>query len=95
MEAAIAPPDWFINNKLYMITGADDAMHYICSFLNSKLFTKIILQSANFSGGKGVNFLSLIKLPHLNEYKNKDYTDEFFSVIFNLNDIERDFISFQ
>ena len=35
---------------------------YILSYLNSKLFTKIMLQQANVTGGKGEGFLSAISL---------------------------------
>ena len=61
MEAAIVPADWVINNKLYMITSNDESLlSYICAFLNSRLFSKIILQNVNFGVGKGVDFLGNI-----------------------------------
>ncbi len=37
-------------------------MVYILSFLNSKLFTKIVLPQANITGGKGEGFLNEISL---------------------------------
>ena len=60
MNATLAEPDIFINNKCYMITG--EHLIYLLSFINSALFTKIILQQANLTGGKGEAFLSLIRL---------------------------------
>jgi hypothetical protein len=80
MEAAIVPAGWFVNNKLYMIVGAEDELRYLCAFLNSKIFSKIILQSANFGGGKGVDFLEKIRLP-----KPCDY-----NIIMHLSELEID-----
>lgn len=94
MEAAIAPEGWFINNKLYMITGAGEAIEYLCGFLNSKIFTKIILCNANFGGGKGVDFLGDVKLPKLAKYNalEKEYNDAYFCKLFGLSDEEIGFI---
>ena len=60
MDACLVAPDVYINNKCYMITG--EHLEYILSFLNSKLFTKIVLSQANVTGGKGEGFLSAISL---------------------------------
>ena len=60
MDACLVEPEVYINNKCYMIAG--DHLIYILSFINSQLFTKIILQQANITGGKGEGFLSAIPL---------------------------------
>jgi hypothetical protein len=60
MDACLVAPDVYINNKCYMITG--EHLEYILSFLNSRLFTKIVLSQANITGGKGEGFLSAISL---------------------------------
>ena len=60
MDACLVGPDFMLNNKCYLITG--EHLVYILSFLNSKLFTKIILSQANTTGGKGEDFLSKISL---------------------------------
>ena len=95
MEAAIVPADWVINNKLYMITSNDESLlSYICAFLNSRLFSKIILQNVNFGGGKGVDFLGNIKLPPVTlSACNTDET--FFASIFGLSKEETKFIELQ
>lgn len=59
MDACIIEPGFFINNKLYMVTG--DYLEYLLVFFNSKLFNKIILRSANLTGGKGVDFMNKIQ----------------------------------
>ena len=61
MDACIIPQGWFINNKLYLITG--DEIEYLLAFLNSKAFNKVILASANLTGGKGVDFMEKIVAP--------------------------------
>ena len=48
------------NNKCYLITG--EHLIFILSYLNSKLFAKIVLPQANVTGGKGEGFLSAISL---------------------------------
>jgi len=60
MDACLVDPEVYINNKCYMIAG--DHLIYILSFINSQLFTKIVLQQANVTGGKGEGFLSAISL---------------------------------
>ena len=60
MDACLVGPEYMLNNKCYLITG--EHLIYILSYLNSKLFTKIMLQQANVTGGKGEGFLSAISL---------------------------------
>lgn len=92
MEAAIVPENWMINNKLYMITSSEPKnLGYICAFLNSKLFSKIILTAVNFGGGKGVDFLGNIKLPQL-ILDDLKYDNPFFYSIYGLSKEEIKFI---
>ena len=67
MNACILAETIFVNNKCYIITG--EKLFYLLGFLNSKLFNRIILQSANITGGKGHEFLSKIKIPKLESDK--------------------------
>ena len=60
MNACIVDPGYMLNNKCYLITG--DHLIYILSFLNSKLFAKIVLPQVNITGGKGEGFLSNVSL---------------------------------
>ena len=60
MDACLVEPDLMLNNKCYLITG--EHLIYILSYLNSKLFTKIVLSQANVTGGKGEGFLNAISL---------------------------------
>ncbi len=60
MDACLVEPGFMLNNKCYLITG--EHLIYILSYLNSKLFTKIVLPQANITGGKGEGFLSAISL---------------------------------
>jgi hypothetical protein len=96
MMATIVPGGWFITNKLYMVTGKLEDLEYICAFLNSKLFTKIVLKSVNFGGGKGADFLENIKLPKppLNGISklSDSEIDAYFCNLFNLNKEETKFI---
>ena len=78
-----------------MITSNDDSLlSYICAFLNSRLFSKIILQEVNFGGGKGVDFLGNIKLPPFT-HSECDVDETFFASIFGLSKDEIEFIDFQ
>lgn len=94
----MVPEGWMINNKLYMITSKDtSSLEYICAFLNTKLFSKIILPSANFSGGKGADFLGFIYLPKpLNpvDFKAMDMEqiESYFAEILRLSDDEYNYI---
>ena len=67
MEACIAPAKWMLNNKLYMITSDTENLDYICAFLNSRIFSKVIMSSVNFGGGKGVDFLGNVLLPRIEQ----------------------------
>ena len=64
MDACMVPANWFINNKLYMITG--DGLENLILFLNSNICNKICLKAANITGGKGVDFMQEIRVPKLN-----------------------------
>ncbi len=64
MKATFVPPNWFINNKLYMITGNNGDLKIINAFLNSNIFTKIVLPFANFGGGKGPDFMKEVYFPN-------------------------------
>lgn len=93
MEAAIIPKDWFINNKLYMITGnCPIQLEYICAFLNSKVFSKIILKEVNFGGGKGIDFLGNINLPQISNDTPTNIDDKYFFHLFNLDSVEIQYI---
>ena len=70
MEACFAPANWMLNNKLYMITSDTENLDYICRFLNSKIFSKVIMSSVNFGGGKGVDFLGSVPLPRIVQPEN-------------------------
>ncbi len=97
MEACLAPKNWMLNNKLYMITSDSENLEYICAFLNSKLFSKIIMSSVNFGGGKGEDFIGGINLPHLKlplipTNKLPHDTDLYFYKLFGLSENEISFI---
>ena len=61
MDASYDTNQSVINNKLYLITG--EHLKYLLGILNSSLFEKMMLSKANNLGGKGVDFISLIKIP--------------------------------
>lgn len=61
MNACLVGQDIMINNKCYMVTGRH--LIYLLSIFNSRLFTKILFQQANITGGKGEEFLSTISIP--------------------------------
>ena len=61
MDACLVDKGWMINNKLYMISG--ESLHHLLNFFNSKLFNRIILSSANLTGGKGVDYIQKIIVP--------------------------------
>ena len=61
MDACMVDKGWMVNNKLYMISGS--YLNHLINFLNSKLFNKIILTTANLTGGKGVDFLEKVIVP--------------------------------
>lgn len=95
MEACIIPQDWMINNKLYMITSSnEDDLRYLCAFLNSKLFSTIVLKNVNFGGGKGIEFIGNIKLPKMLK-KNSNLDEISFASIYGLSKEEIEFIESQ
>ena len=61
MDACLLPPDFIINNKLYLMTGEN--LSYLLAFFNSSIFNKIIMKFANTTGGKGADFMYNIKVP--------------------------------
>jgi len=98
MDACIAPANWFVNNKLYLITG--DNIEYLLAFLNSKVFNKIILASANLTGGKGVDFMEKVKVPREQSLmkavvntNDERQIDAQFNEFFGLTETEKQFLS--
>ena len=91
MEACMAPAHWMLNNKLYMITSDTEDLDYICAFLNSKIFSKVIMSSVNFGGGKGVDFLGNVKLPRFGQCMDNNTVQSLY-IAYNLTDEEIGFI---
>ena len=103
MNACLVEPDIYLNNKCYLITG--DHLIYLLSVFNSVLFTKVIMKEANITGGKGVEFLSKIKIPRPSSNIEKQFSvlylkrqagedvdalvDDLVYHIFNITDLER------
>ena len=103
MNACLVEPDIYLNNKCYLITG--DHLIYLLSVFNSILFTKVIMKEANITGGKGVEFLSKIKIPRPSSDIEKQFSvlymkrqagedvdalvDDLVYHIFNITDLER------
>ena len=97
MDACMVPKGWFVNNKLYLVTG--DRIEYLLAFLNSKVFNKIILASANLTGGKGVDFMEKVRVPLeqslINEIlstQEENKIDEIFNSFFGLSEEEKEFL---
>ena len=106
MDACLVEADYMLNNKCYLITG--EHLIYILSFLNSKLFSKIVLSKANATGGKGEGFLNEILLiqptDKIEEKLEKLYNlrqrgcdvdndiDKLFCFLYGLTDEETNFI---
>ena len=101
MDACIIEPGFFINNKLYMVTG--DYLEYLLVFFNSKLFNKIILRSANLTGGKGVDFMNKIQcvVPDKHQLKaaisllkngSESEKNEFINNIYELSEEEKKYL---
>jgi len=97
MDACMVPEGWFVNNKLYLVTG--DRIEYLLAFLNSKAFNKIILASANLTGGKGVDFMEKVRVPLeqslINEIlstQEENKIDEIFNSFFGLSEEEKEFL---
>lgn len=63
MDACYVEKGWMINNKLYMISGQGRDLAHLLNFFNSRVFNKVILASANLTGGKGVDFIEKIVAP--------------------------------
>ena len=61
MDACMVPPDIMINNKLYMVSG--EYLEHLLRFFNSNLFNKTIFTKANLTGGKGIDFMKIIRIP--------------------------------
>lgn len=98
MDACIAPANWFVNNKLYLVTG--DNIEYLLAFLNSKVFNKIILASANLTGGKGVDFMEKVKVPRDHNLmkavvntNDERQIDAQFNDYYGLTEAEKQFLS--
>ena len=98
MDACIAPANWFVNNKLYLVTGDD--IEYLLAFFNSKAFNKIILASANLTGGKGVDFMEKVKVPReqnlmkaVQNTHDERQIDALFNDFFELTEAEKHFLS--
>lgn len=98
MDACIAPANWFVNNKLYLVTGDD--IEYLLASLNSKAFNKIILASANLTGGKGVDFMEKVKVPReqnlmkaVQTTRDERQIDALFNDFFALTEAEKHFLS--
>ena len=102
MNACMIESGIFINNKIYMVTGKH--LEFLIIFFNSKLFNKIILQSANVTGGKGVDFMNKIHciIPNqqqiaeakkLLKNNSTDYEkDEFINNIYNLTPLQKEYL---
>ena len=98
MDACIAPANWFVNNKLYLVTG--DNIEYLLAFLNSKVFNIIILASANLTGGKGVDFMEKVKVPRdqnlmkaVVNTNDERQIDAQFNDYYGLTEAEKQFLS--
>ena len=98
MDTCIAPANWFVNNKLYLVTGDD--IEYLLAFFNSKAFNKIILASANLTGGKGVDFMEKVKVPReqnlmkaVQNTHDERQIDALFNDFFELTEAEKHFLS--
>ena len=61
MDACMVPSGWFVNNKLFVVTG--DNLSHIIGILNSRLFNHIIMGTTNLTSGKGVDWLQGIRIP--------------------------------
>ena len=98
MDACIAPANWFVNNKLYLVTGNN--LEYLLAFLNSKALNRIILASANLTGGKGVDFMEKVKVPFeqnlmkaVMNSSDEGEIDALFNNFFRLTEEEKQFLA--
>lgn len=63
MNACLLSDNYYFNNKLYFIVG--EKLGCIAALLNSTLFRKYYLKSANITGGKGVNFINEVTCKYI------------------------------
>ena len=94
MDACMVPPDVMINNKLYMVSG--EHLEHLLRFFNSKLFNKTIFTKANLTGGKGIDFMEIVRVPlpsecDLSICKEQD-VDNFLYSFYGLTQIETEYI---
>jgi len=61
MDACLLSEEFVVNNKLYLLTG--DYLDYLLAFFNSRLFNKILMKTANITGGKGADFMYNVRVP--------------------------------
>ena len=102
MNACLVQKQTYINNKAYLVSGRN--LNFLLLFFNSKLFNRIILKSANLTGGKGVDFMSKIHVPYLDNEKqervedllkgnaSEEDRDNFIYDLYNLSSNERNFV---
>ncbi|NJM80093.1 MAG: hypothetical protein HC854_11605 [Flavobacterium sp.] len=64
MNAVYTEHEIYTNNKAYIITG--ESLKYLCCFLNSKLFNKMVLSQTSNLGGKGEAFMKEVSVPKIN-----------------------------
>lgn len=103
MNAIYDEEGYLTDNKCYIITGSH--LIYLVSYLNSKLFTRIVMKEFNITGGKGKDMLKNVCIymptdeienPIINLFKRRmkgDYVDnildDIFYHIYNINDVEK------
>ena len=101
MDACLIPKGIVINNKLYMVSGEN--LEFLIIFFNSSLFNKIILQTANLTGGKGVDFMDkinvikptnqdILKAKELLASSDDESKDDFINSLYRLSEEEINFI---
>ena len=102
MNACLVQKQTYINNKAYLVSGRN--LNFLLLFFNSKLFNRIILKSANLTGGKGVDFMSKIHVPYLDNEKqervedllkgnaSEEDRDNFIYDLYSLSSNERNFV---
>lgn len=100
MDACLIEPGFFINNKLYMVSGS--FLEFLLIFFNSKLFNKIILPSANNTGGKGIDFMNKVYcvMPNQKQIQESialinasDYEkDNFINTVFELSELQKQYL---
>ena len=63
MDAWFDSDGFYVNNKLYIVTGEN--LKFLIAILNTVIFSNFILKQANITGGKGVDFLGDIPVPRI------------------------------